>query len=125
MERIYGMVSSTPTMTPQEFIQKWRNTSFGERQAAHMWFLDLLKGVGHPDPAEFNEDGEFTFEKAVPGGFADAYLEGCFGWEFKGAEAQLPGAFDHLSSPMLTSACSTSISDEAGLHGERADDGDC
>ncbi|MCY3543511.1 MAG: class I SAM-dependent DNA methyltransferase, partial [Chloroflexi bacterium] len=28
--------------------------------------------------------------------FADAYLEGCFGWEFKGAETQLPGAFDQL-----------------------------
>ena len=90
------MVSSTPTMTPQVFIQKWRDTTFGERQAAQMWFLDLLKVVGHPDPAEFNEDGEFTFEKAVPGGFADAYLEGCFGWEFKGTDAKLPGAFDQL-----------------------------
>ena len=38
----------------------------------------------------------FTFERAVPGGSADAYLEGCFGWEFKGAEAQLPGAFEQL-----------------------------
>ena len=90
------MVSGTLTITPQEFIQKWRDTTFGERQAAQMWFLDLLKVVGHPDPAEFNDDGEFTFEKAVPGGFADAYLEGCFGWEFKGAESQLPGAFDQL-----------------------------
>ena len=96
MERIYGMVSNTLTMTPQEFIQKWRDTTFGERQAAQMWFLDLLKVVGHPDPAEFNDDGEFTFEKAVPGGFADAYLEGCFGWEFKGTDAKLQGAFDQL-----------------------------
>ena len=83
-------------MTPQEFIQKWRNTTFGEKQAAQTWFLDLLKVVGHPDPIEFNNPESFTFEKAVPGGFADAYLEGCFGWEFKGAEAQLPGAFDQL-----------------------------
>ena len=83
-------------MTPQEFIQKWRNTTFGERQAAQAWFLDLLKVVGHADPAEFGNPESFTFEKAVPGGFADAYLEGCFGWEFKGNEAQLPGAFDQL-----------------------------
>ena len=86
----------TPTMTPQEFIQKWRNTTFGEKQAAQMWFLDLLRVVGHPDPVEFGNPDRFTFEKFVPGGFADAYLEGCFGWEFKGNEAQLPGAFDQL-----------------------------
>ena len=83
-------------MNTQEFIQKWRNTTFGEKQAAQMWFLDLLRVVGHPDPAEFGNPERFTFEKFVPGGFADAYLEGCFGWEFKGAEAQLPGAFDQL-----------------------------
>ncbi len=90
------MQPQTPTMTAQEFIQKWRGTTFGEKQAAQMWFLDLLKVVGHPDPAEFGNPESFTFEKFVPGGFADAYLEGCFGWEFKGNEAQLPGAFDQL-----------------------------
>ena len=85
-----------PTMTPQEFIQRWRNVGFGERQAAQTWFNDLLRVVGHPDPIEVGDPERFTFEKFVPGGFADAYLEGCFGWEFKGAEAQLPGAFDQL-----------------------------
>ena len=93
MDRI---VPGAPTMTPQEFIQRWRNVGFGERQAAHLWFADLLRVVGHPDPIEVGEPERFTFEKFVPGGFADAYLEGCFGWEFKGAEAQLPGAFDQL-----------------------------
>ena len=95
-----GMVNRTepvePTMTPQEFIQRWRNVGFGERQAAQTWFNDLLRVVGHPDPIEVGDPERFTFEKFVPGGFADAYLEGCFGWEFKGAEAQLPGAFDQL-----------------------------
>ena len=93
MDRI---VPGTPTMTAQEFIQRWRNVGFGERQAAQTWFNDLLRVVGHPDPIEVGEPERFTFEKFVPGGFADAYLEGCFGWEFKGAEAQLPGAFDQL-----------------------------
>ena len=95
-----GMVNRTepvePTMTPQEFIQRWRNVGFGERQAAQTWFNDLLRVVGHPDTIEVGDPERFTFEKFVPGGFADAYLEGCFGWEFKGAEAQLPGAFDQL-----------------------------
>ena len=85
-----------PTMTPQEFIQRWRNVGFGERQAAQTWFNDLLRVVGAPDPIEVGDPERFTFEKRVPGGSADAYLEGCFGWEFKGAEAQLPGAFDQL-----------------------------
>ena len=85
-----------PTMTPQEFIQRWRNVGFGERQAAQTWFNDLLRVVGHPDTIEVGDPERFTFEKFVPGGFADAYLESCFGWEFKGAEAQLPGAFDQL-----------------------------
>ena len=93
MDRI---VPGTPTMTPQEFIQRWRNVGFGERQAAQTWFNDLLRVVGAPDPIEVSDPDRFTFEKRVPGGFADAYLEGCFGWEFKGAEAQLPGAFDQL-----------------------------
>ena len=93
MDRI---VPGEPTMTPQEFIQRWRNVGFGERQAAHLWFADLLRVVGHPDPIEVSDPERFTFEKRVPGGSADAYLEGCFGWEFKGAETQLPGAFDQL-----------------------------
>ena len=74
-----------PTMTPQEFIQRWRNVGFGERQAAQTWFNDLLRVVGHPDTIEVGDPERFTFEKFVPGGFADAYLEGCFGWEFKGS----------------------------------------
>ena len=85
-----------PTMTPSQFINKWTARGFGESQAAQTWFLDLLRLVGHPDPIERDDRDNFTFEKPVPGGFADAYLAGRFGWEFKGSEAQLPGAFDQL-----------------------------
>ena len=87
---------TTPTMSPQQFIDKWIGTEFGERQAAQLWFRDLLRLVGHPDPIEHNDRDNFTFERPVPGGFADAYLARHFGWEFKGREAQLPGAFDQL-----------------------------
>ena len=88
--------TTTPTMTPLQFIAKWQDAGFGERQAAHTWFLDVLRLVGHPDPVEVNDADNFTFEKPVPGGVADAYLAGRFAWEFKGADAQLPGAFDQL-----------------------------
>lgn len=91
-----SIVPNAPTMTAQAFIQKWCGTPFGERQAAQGWFLDLLKVVGHPDPFEVGDRERFTFERSVPGGSADAYLRGCFGWEFKGDEAQLPGAFEQL-----------------------------
>ena len=83
-------------MTPQQFIDKWRNTRFGEKQASQLWFNDLLQLVGHPDPVEYGDRENFTFEKAVPGGFADAYKQGHFGWEFKRSHRQLQGAFDQL-----------------------------
>ena len=96
-------------MTAQRFISKWRRSGeFGESQAAQTWFLDILRLVGHPDPVEYGDRDNFTFEKPVPGGRADAYLAGHFGWEFKGREAQLGGAFDqllryqvHLQTPPL------------------------
>lgn len=39
------MVTANPTMNTQDFIKKWRDTRFGERQAAQAWFLDLLRVV--------------------------------------------------------------------------------
>ena len=97
-----------PIMTPQEFISRWQEAGFGERQGAQSFFNDLCGLVGHPTPAAYGEPEAFTFEKHVPGGFADAYFEGHFGWEFKGQDAQLDGAFDqllryqvHLNTPPL------------------------
>ena len=95
-------------MTPQEFIARWRNAGFGERQGAQSFFNDLCDLVEHPAPAAYGNPEIFTFEKGVPGGFADAYFEERFGWEFKGRDAQLESAFDqllryqvHLKTPPL------------------------
>ena len=98
------MTTPNPTLTPHDFIDKWRDQKdFGERQASQLWFLDVLRLVGHPDPVERNDRNNFTFEKEVPGekgvsgvGHADAYKQGHFGWEFKGSAAALPGAFNQL-----------------------------
>ena len=102
------MTPMLPTMTPQEFIARWQNAGFGERQGAQPFFIDLCAVVGHPTPAAYGDPERFTFEKWVPGGFADAYFEEHFGWEFKGQDAQLDGAFDqllryqvHLKTPPL------------------------
>jgi type II restriction/modification system DNA methylase subunit YeeA len=97
-----------PSITPQEFIAKWRDVAFGEKQASQEMFLDICRLVGHPTPVEYGNPEAFTFEKRVPGGSADAYLEGRFGWEFKGSDRQLDEALNqllryqvHLKTPPL------------------------
>ena len=90
------MTPQLPAMTPPQFIAKWRNVEFGEKQASQEMFLDLCALVGHLTPVAYGNPDAFTFEKWVPGGFADAYLEDRFGWEFKGSDDQLPGAFNQL-----------------------------
>ena len=95
-------------MQPQQFTAKWQNTSFGEKQASQEMFLDICTLVEHPTPGAMNNPDVFAFEKWVPGGFADAYLEGHFGWEFKGSDADLDDALNqllkyqvHLKTPPL------------------------
>ena len=97
-----------PAMRPEDFIAKWLPSEFGEKQASQEMFLDICRLVGHPTPGEFGDSQVFTFEKWVPGGFADAYLEERFGWEFKGSDADLDGAMNqllryqvHLKTPPL------------------------
>ena len=36
-------------MEPQQFIERWRNTSFGERQGAQSFFNDICAVVDHSD----------------------------------------------------------------------------
>ena len=95
-------------MRPAEFIERWRDTAFGERQGAQSFFNDICALAGHPAPAEYRDPGVFTFERPVPGGSADAYLEGRFGWEFKGGDEQLEAGMNqllryqvHLKTPPL------------------------
>ena len=102
------MTPQLPTMTPRDFAERWSNAGFGERQGSQPFFIDLCAVMGHPTPAAYGDPERFTFEKWVPGGFADAYFEEHFGWEFKGQDAQLDGAFDqllryqvHLKTPPL------------------------
>ena len=83
-------------MTPAEFMAKWKDTTFGERQASQPMFDDICRLVGHPTPSEFKNPGVFTFEKGVPGGSADAYFEDHFGWEFKGKDSDLDDALLQL-----------------------------
>ena len=102
------MSPGEPKIHPQQFIAKWRDIHFGEKQASQEMFLDICGLVGHPSPVEYGNNAIFTFEKWVPSGFADAYLEGAFGWEFKGSDGDLEAGLGqllryqvHLKTPPL------------------------
>lgn len=85
-----------PKMKPREFINKWQGVYSKERQGAQTWFLDLLRVVGCPDPPTHNDFDNFTFEKSVQGGFADAYLADCFAWEFKAQQSDFQSGLAQL-----------------------------
>ncbi|HBH26852.1 MAG TPA: class I SAM-dependent DNA methyltransferase [Rhodospirillaceae bacterium] len=87
-------------MTPQEFIAKWRGRQARERADAQSHFNDLCALVGHPTPAQ-SDPQDFAFEYGTTKttgrrGFADAFKRHHFGWEYKGAHADLQKAYAQL-----------------------------
>ena len=51
------------SLTPQDFIAKWKRVTGRERQIAREHFLDLCQLVGHPTPSEYDPAGtRFAFE---------------------------------------------------------------
>lgn len=89
-------------MTPQQFIAKWQQTSLSERSACQQHFLDLCELLGQPKPAEADPEGAwYTFERGVQTtggtqGWADVWMKGRFGWEYKGKHKDLKAAYDQL-----------------------------
>ncbi len=91
-----------PTLTPLQFIAKWRQAEVKERSAYQSHFLDLCMLVGHRTPIELDPKGTFfTFEagasKVTGGeGFADVWFREHFAWEYKGKHANLEKAYQQL-----------------------------
>ena len=89
-------------MTPQQFIAKWRHANLSERSACQQHFLDLCDLLEQPKPAEADPDGAFyTFERGVRktaggNGWADVWMRGHFGWEYKGKHKNLNAAYLQL-----------------------------
>lgn len=89
-------------ITPQEFVAKWHNATVTERAASQSHFNDLCDLLGHPKPLEADPHGEwFAFEKGAGKasggeGWADVWKKGCFGWEYKGKQANLDKAYAQL-----------------------------
>jgi hypothetical protein len=52
-----------PSLTPQSFVEKWRQSALKERSASQEHFIDVCRMVGHLTPAELDPSGGFfTFE---------------------------------------------------------------
>lgn len=88
------------SLTPHEFVQKWRGDARKERSVSQEHFIDLCRLIGHETPGE-NRDGTLVFEagatKSAGGqGWADVWKKGVFGWEYKGPKADLGKAYQQL-----------------------------
>ncbi len=90
------------SLSPNDFVAKWRNATLKERSAYQQHFIDLCRLVGHPTPAELDPTGErFTFEAGAGKqdggqGFADVWYRDHFAWEYKGKHANLDKAYQQL-----------------------------
>jgi len=89
-------------MTPQDFIAKWQRITLRERAACQQHFCDLCELLEHPKPAEADPDGAwYTFDRGVrkttgEKGWADVWMRGRFGWEYKGKHKDLKEAYQQL-----------------------------
>ncbi len=90
------------SISPQDFINKWRVSTLKESSAAQQHFLDVCRLINHPLPADVDPDGEwFTFEAGATKqrggqGWADVWKKGYFAWEYKGKHADLDKAYQQL-----------------------------
>ena len=89
-------------MTPQEFINNWKNVALTERSASQSHFIALCSLLGIDPPVKADPIGDwFTFEKGTikasgGKGWADVWRKECFAWEYKGKHADLDAAMDQL-----------------------------
>lgn len=90
-------------MTPQQFIAKWQPVELTERSACQQHFLDLCELLGQPKPAAADPEGAwYCFERGVSKtegslrGWADVWMRGHFGWEYKGKHRDLKAAYAQL-----------------------------
>lgn len=89
-------------MTPQAFVDKWRDMALKERSASQSHFNDLCRLLGKPSPTDADKTGEwYTFERGADkasgrSGWADVWKRDCFAWEYKGPKKNLRAAYDQL-----------------------------
>ena len=88
-------------MNAAEFAAKWIGNTNTERGAAQEHFIDICTMLGVPTPNTDREGGAYAFEKGANKtsggkGWADVWLRGHFGWEYKGHHKDLEAAYKQL-----------------------------
>lgn len=101
-----------PTLTSQEFVARYSDSSRSERAGSRSPFIDLCNMLGVPtlSEAEAEAQDDYTVERRVEwlGGkhrWADVWKWGCFGLELKGPDKDLEKQLllykDSLENPPL------------------------
>ena len=89
-------------MTPHDFVARWQAADLSERAACQSHFADLCSVLGQPKPTDVDPTGSwYAFEKGVDTadgkkGWADVWLKGKFGWEYKRKHRDLKAAYQQL-----------------------------
>ena len=97
-----GLCRVSNTMTPSQFITKWRASELKERSASQEHFIDLCRLLGEPTPADADPTGDhYCFERGARKdtggkGWADVWKRHHFAWEYKGKHKDLDAAFNQL-----------------------------
>jgi len=96
-------VTAAPGISAAAFAARWRENTRRERASSQEHFIDLCRLLGVPTPNEADPTGEsYTFEAGAERlstgrqGWADVWKRGHFGWEYKGAHADLRAAYRQL-----------------------------
>ena len=57
---------SRATLSPNDFVAKWRGDTLKERSVAQEHFIDLCRLLGHPTPAEATATGSASPSRRAP-----------------------------------------------------------
>ncbi len=97
------MTTTRPTLSAADFAAKWRDNVRRERPSSQEHFINLCQLLGVQTPNEADPTGEwYSFEAGAKRtstggtGAADVWKRGFFGWEYKGAHADLGAAYRQL-----------------------------
>ena len=96
-------MTSTPDTSAAAFAAKWRENARRENASSQEHFIDLCRLLGVQTPNEADPVGEwYAFEAGAERtstgrqGRADVWKREHFGWEYKGAHADLAAAYRQL-----------------------------
>ncbi len=95
-------MTATPGISAAAFAAKWKDNARRERASSQEHFIDLCRLLGLPTPNDPPSSPDYTFEAGAERlstggqGWADVWKRGYFGWEYKGAHADLAAAYRQL-----------------------------